>query len=285
MRNRTPDPSHRWYDTLQRENTQALLDRLEVEMNKEVIEDPELIETISNILDERAPAPVPQETPEESLRRFRAQYAPMLEGAPETPKKPTRRGRRVLRVALAACLCVVMILVIAQACGFDLIGQLLEWREETFVLRGQNGGQLTLDQAPEGGYASAAEAAAACGITEPVAPTWIPERFHIEYVRVSELDDSTVLTTRYGEAGGQKVVLKIHKSQSAGTFDVHSEHSEPESTPYETHGVTFFLADNNAQYQAAWKVGGCTCSINGDLTRDELIQMIESIFETEKGSV
>lgn len=278
MRNRTPDPSHRWYDELQRENTQALLDRLEVEMDKEVIEDPELIEAIANILDERAPAPVPQETPEESLRRFRAQFAPMLDSGPETPKPSARPSRRVLRGVLAACLCVVMLLAIAQACGLDLIGRFLEWREETFVLRGQSGGQMVLDEVSQGEYASAAEAVAAYGITEPVAPTWIPERFHIEYARAKELGFAVDITARYAGDDGQKVVLRIYNAQSGGTSDIHSEHSTPESTPYETGGVTFLLSDNNAQYQAAWEVGDCTCSISGDLTESELIQMIDSIF-------
>lgn len=279
MRNRTPDPSHRWYDALQRENTQALLDRLEVEMNKEVIEDTELIEAIATILDERAPAPVPQETPEESLRRFRAQYAPILESEAETLKKPARPSRRVLRGALAACLCVVMLLVIAQACGLDLIGRFLEWREETFVLHGQRGGQMALDHVSEGEYASAAQAVAAFGITEPVAPTWIPERFHIEYVHAKELDNAVNISARYVDDKGQKVLLKVFQSRDNSQSDAHSEHSEPESKPYEINGVTFLLTDNNAQYQAAWKVGSCACSINGDLTEDELIQMIDSIFK------
>lgn len=279
MRNRTPDPSHRWSDALQGENTQALLDRLEVEMNKEVIEDPELIEAIATILDERAPAPVPQETPEESLRRFRAQYAPMLESAPETPRQTARRGRRVLRAALAACLCVVMILAIAQACGLDLIGQFLEWREETFVLRGQSGGQMALDSVSEGEYASAAEAVAAFGITEPVVPTWIPERFHIEYVRAKELDFAADITARYIGDDGQKVVLKIYKAQGKWSSFAHSEHSASESSPYEANGVTFLLTNNKEQYRATWEVETCTCSINGDLTESELIQMIDSIFK------
>lgn len=279
MRNRTPTSSHRWYDELQRENTQALLDRLEVEMDKEVIEDPELIETIATILDERAPAPVPRETPEESLRRFRAQFAPILESTPEPPKKPYRRGRRVLRVALAACLCVVMLLAIAQACGLDLIGQFLEWREETFVLRGQSGGQMALDNVSEGEYASAAEAVTAFGITEPVAPTWIPERFHIEYVHAKELGNAVNISARYIDDEGQKVLLKIYKSPDKGPSYVHSEHSEPESTPYEAGEVTFLLVNNNGQYRTTWEVGACTCSINGDLTEDELIQMIDSIFK------
>ncbi len=278
MRNRTPDPSHRWYDELQRENTQALLDRLEVEMDKEVIEDPELIETIANILDERAPAPVPQETPEESLRRFRAQFAPMLDSGPEAPKPSARPSRRVLRGVLAACLCVVMLLAIAQACGLDLIGRFLEWREETFVLRGQSGGQMVLDEVSQGEYASAAEAVAAYGITEPVAPTWIPERFHIEYVRAKELDFAVNISTTYVADSDQKIVLKIYKSQNKGTSDIHSEHSVSESEPYETNGITFLLSDNNGQYRATWDADTCTCSINGDLTEDELIQMIDSIF-------
>lgn len=279
MRNRTPDSSHRWYDELQSENTQALLDRLEAEMDKEEIEDTDLIDAILKLLDERVPVPVPQESPEESLRKFRAQYAPILD-ADNEEREPRPMGHRILRAAMVACLCVALLLVGAQACGINLIEQFLEWREETFVLRGSNrGGQMTLEEAPDGEYVSMAAAVAAYGITDPIVPTWIPEGFEVQYVRAKESEDAINLTARYTADEDQKIIIKVFFYRSEGEYGVHSEHSDPVGKKYETDGTTYLLSNNNTQCQASWVVGRCTCSINGDLTESEIIHMIDSIFQ------
>lgn len=285
MRNRTPNSSHCWYDELQSENTQALLDRLEFEMDKEEI-DTDLIDAILKILDERVPVPEPPETPEESLRQFREKYAPLLDSADEEEKRPVRR-RHVLRYAAAACICAVMFLAAAQANGMDLIGQFLEWGEETFVIRGRSG-QMVLDDVPEGEYASVEEATDAFEITDPVAPKWMPVRYHVQSVRVKELDGAVDITARYVADNEQRAVLKIYKVlDNSGVDDsadtIHSEHTntilEPDS--YEKGGIEFLLANKNSQHRATWETGTCTCSINGDLTRKEIIRMIDSIFLEE----
>lgn len=279
MRNRTPDSSHRWYDELQSENTQALLDRLETEMDKEEIEDTDLIDAILKLLDERVPVPVPQESPEESLRKFRAQYAPILD-ADNEEREPRPMGRRILRAAMVACLCVALLLVGAQACGINLIEQFLEWREETFVLRGaDSGGQMVLEEAPEGEYTSLAEAVAAYGITDPIVPTWIPDGFEIQYVRAKDQAYATNITARYEANGDKKIILKVYLSPEDIESDIHAEHSDSEYIPYESNGIAFVLSNNNTQHQASWVVGRCSCSINGDLTEREITHMIDSIFQ------
>lgn len=281
MRNRTPN-SQRWYDELQSENTQALLDRLETEMDKEEIEDTDLIEAITKILNERGPASVPQESPEESLRQFRSQYAPILNSDFEDEKKPRSMGRRVARVALVACLCVVMLFAVAQACGVNLIEQFLEWREETFVLHGANyGGQMALDNAPEGEFTSLAEAVANYGITGSVVPTWIPEGFVVQYVRAKEQAHVVNITARY-TVDDHEIIQKVFCYQGDGEYEVYSEHSNPTGKEYKANDITFLLTSNEGQCQASWMVDNCMCSINGDLTEREVKKMIDSIYPEER---
>ena len=252
--------------------------------------DVDLIDALLQLLDEKAPLPEPSETPEESLRKFKEKYGPLLDlysAQEKKERKPRPVGRRIFQVAMAACLCVVMLGAAAQASGIDLIGRFLEWHEETFVFHGKSG-QMVLESVPEGEYASAEEAVAAYGITEPVVPKWIPTRFSIQSVRVKELSNAVNITARYTGSSDQKMVLKIYMSEDNSdpeniVSDIHSEHSSPEQKPdsYPIGDVTFVLADNNAQYRAAWEVGACTCSINGDLTRAEITQIIDSIFLEE----
>lgn len=279
MRNRTPDSSNHWYHELQSENTQALLDRLEAEMDKEEIEDIDLIDAITTLLDERAPVPVTQESPEESLRKFRAEYAPLLDSDFESKKAHLVR-RRVAQIVLAACLCITMLFAVASACGINLIAEFLEWREETFVLRGRGSGQMVLEQTPEGEYASMEEAVAAYGITDPVVPTWIPKGFAVQHVKVKERLYSTDLTAVYTE-GDREIILKVYLNKAEDDSAIHAEHSVQDPIPYERNGNEFLLAENNKQWQASWTIGNCVCSINGDLTEHEIKQMINSIFVEE----
>lgn len=261
-------------------------------MDKGEIMDLDLIDALLQLLDEKAPLPEPLETPEESLRKFKEKYGPLLDlyAAEEEKKerKPRPVGRRILRVAMAACFCVVMLGIVAQASGIDLIGRFLEWHEETFVFHGQGSGQMVLESVPEGEYASAEEAVAAYDITDPVVPKWIPARFGIQSVRVKDLEYFTDLTFRYVGDNDEKIVLKVYVSQNDSgrndnTTDTISEHttSEEKPDPYESHGIVFLLAQNNSQYRAIWETGACTCSINGDLTREEITRMIDSIFLEE----
>lgn len=280
MRNRTPDSSNRWYNELRSENTQALLDRLEAEMDKEEIEDIDLIDAITTLLDERAPVPVTQESPEESLRKFRAEYAPLLDSDFESKKARLVR-RRVAQIVLAACLCITMLFAVASACGVNLIAEFLEWRAETFVLRGRGSGQMELEQTPEGEYASMEEAVAAYGITDPVVPTWIPKGFKVQYVRAKEQLYSVNLSAAYS-SNSKEIRIKIYINNAEDDSAIHAEHSVQDPIPYEHNGTEFLLAENNKQWQASWTMGNCVCSINGDLTEREIKQMIDSIF-TEEG--
>ncbi len=283
MRNRTPDSSHRSLrDELQSENTQALLNRLETEVEKGEMCDLTELETVLDILDERVPLEDEnRDTPEESLRKFRAKYAPMLTSDQEEEEEETSirhpARRRIARVALAACLCVVMALAVAQACGVNLIEQFLEWRKETFVLHTSSvGGQMTLEHPSEGEYTSMAEALAHYGVTDTIVPTWIPDGFSVQYIQVSELPHSVNLTASY-TAGEREILLKVYFDPGDNGSDVHAEHSDPASEKYKANGITFLLSSNNEQYRAAWVIGRYACNMNGDLTESEIKQMLDSI--------
>ena len=58
------------------------------------------------------------------------------------------------------------------------------------------------------------------------------------------------------------------------------EQSEGLVEACEISGITYYLFDNNEQVQAVWTVDSYECYISGNITIDELKQMISSI---EKG--
>ena len=58
------------------------------------------------------------------------------------------------------------------------------------------------------------------------------------------------------------------------------EQSEGLVEEYIVSGITYYIFENNKQVQAAWTVDSYECNISGNVTIDELKQMIDSI---EKG--
>ena len=54
---------------------------------------------------------------------------------------------------------------------------------------------------------------------------------------------------------------------------------EGDPIPYEAGGITHLLATNAGYPVALWANGPVECAISGDITMDELKQMIDSIYE------
>ena len=54
---------------------------------------------------------------------------------------------------------------------------------------------------------------------------------------------------------------------------------EGDPIPYEAGGITHLLTTNAGRPVALWANGPAECCISGDITMEELKQMIDSIYE------
>ena len=54
---------------------------------------------------------------------------------------------------------------------------------------------------------------------------------------------------------------------------------EGDPVPYEAGGVTHLLATNVGRPVGLWASGPAECAISGDITMEELKEMIDSIYE------
>ena len=126
--------------------------------------------------------------------------APPAPPAPEGAVRP-RRGRNVrwlTRAALAAAAIAALLLattVTASAFGYDLWGVIAEWSKETFTFTANDRADRPAPDAHQAGasadpgeaeYSSLQDALDSYGISTPLAPAWIPERFELDSVTVGE---------------------------------------------------------------------------------------------------
>lgn len=137
-------------------------------------------------------------------------------------------------------------------------------------------GKMVLDQAGENGFTSLEEALAAYGVdAEGIAPTWIPGEYSIDYVDVSELKRFTEVTVEYANAEKYFVIRVIAYKDAVPDIDY--EIVEGTVTIEEIAGNKFVFEENNGQYRVYWEAGRCYCSIGGDLSKEDIEDMIISM--------
>ena len=218
--------------------------------------------------------------------------APPPPPAPEGAVRP-HRGRNVrwlTRAALAAAAIAALLLattVTASAFGYDLWGVIAEWSREafTFTANDRTGGsgpdahQAGASADPgEAEYSSLQDALDSYGVTTSLAPTWIPERFELHSINVGETSAFVDFFVHY--TCGDDVLfigITLHKDIPSSYGDWQKDESSPE--PYTTNGITHYLMTNLGKELAVWLNGNYECGITGDITREELLRMLDSIYE------
>lgn len=214
--------------------------------------------------------------------------APSSDAAPGRRRSPFLRWRK--RGLLAAAVLVLLLLsvsVTAAAEGQDFWRHLARWTDDDVRLAPEQ--ILHTDQddihipEEEKEYADMWEALADCGLARPVVPQWLPEGFEqIELAAITGFPDELLYQAAYRrneEALVFFVAVHLPREEglqdSTGTFQ--KDEGDPE--PYEAGGVTHMLFTNAGRASAVWVNGPAECAISGDITMDELRQVIDSIYE------
>jgi ferredoxin len=126
-------------------------------------------------------------------------------------------------------------------------------------------------------YATLQEAFDACGITSQVAPTWLPEGFELVSLKVVKLSDESNIVAQY-KHDNDAIIISV-KSFSNLTDDK-SMIVEKDDTALETfkyNGIDFYLFSNIDSNVATWFDGENDFTIQGDITFNELKNIIISM--------
>ncbi len=225
-----------------------------------------------------------------SLASFREKHARLFEQASpvQTPAsvKPIyrRRWRTSLFAAIIAAVMMLCCMVTAQALGFDVFGAIARWTEEAFhfstSIQPDEDQQNLPNATADGEFSTLQEALTACGILDPVAPNWLPESFEIDTVSVTPQVGVVRIRASYrAQDKNLSVMVRQYDSperMDSGVFEKDSGNL----TLYEQGGNVHYIMSNNAQVTATWTLGDRTiCSISGDLTVNEMKQVVDSIYK------
>lgn len=198
------------------------------------------------------------------------------------------RCLRTLRIAAALAALLTLLTVATAAAGYDIWRMLAEWTAEKITLSpGQieyaDPDDIHIPENPEE-YADLQAALAAYGINLSLAPKQLPEGFAMEKLIVDcETFVSHIVfhaSYRRGESYLSiqvEIYIEDEYRQGESFGDVYKDEGDP--IPYVVGDITHLLTTNAGWPVALWANGPAECSIIGDITMEELKQMIDSIYE------
>ena len=248
--------------------------------------------------------PSPNFETDRAWRSFQENYLPFAEcasqdsvyddgGTPSSDAAPGRRplfrSRRWLRVAVAAAVLAAALLslsLVAAASGFDLWRRLAQWTDEVIQLTPAQTGQADMDdiRLPEEPkeYATLQEALSDCGLARSIAPRQIPDGFQLVELVVDTLSTNSLIFHAAYQRDEDVLTqfIRIHLPREDGGTDsyAHFQKDEGDPIPYEAGGVIHLLSTNAGRAVAVWANGPAECAISGDITIEELQQIIDSIY-------
>lgn len=269
------------YDVMTTEELEQIL-RLDAEAPEGQESDTEEILDIMEVLTERKRMNGHTgKTALEAYESYKQYYMPEsdnIENSPKSDEKAKTKKKhmhwfRALSATAAVLAIIILGSITAKAFGVDIWGSVVKWTQETFHF-GEWGSSNPNSNLV---YATLQEALEQGEVTTNLAPTWFPDGYELVDIRVEQTPAKKEYRAKYTK-GEQVLRITVQEYLNGDTFYV--EQSEGLVEEYKVLGITYYLFDNNKQVQAVWVVDTYECFISGDVTIEELKQMIGSI---EKG--
>lgn len=259
--------------------------------------DVEELNQIMAALREKAPFPHPH-TAEEMWAEFKADNAEALanigirkledteevvyketvadpdvrQAIPEIMAVHPKRHRRLFRVGVIAAIMAVIIVaaaVTASALGYDLFGWIPKWSKEDVRFVSEASEQPYVENIPS--------VLKELGITEPLYPSWIPEDL---VLTDSAYDKERLLFFEAYRSDDRFLSITISEITGSETAVYQKEADPPQQ--YTTGNVTHYLFTDSDQISAVWFSGNYTTLIVGNITLDEMREILDSVYEVKK---
>jgi len=270
------------YQHLKSKDTVTLTDEL-AELTESIANgdcDQELLKVYLDVLDEKEPLPFEIDT-EESLEAFHEKHGLLEEELSSPRRKRLRSPRFPIKAAASFAAVLICGSVLAQACGINILGMIARLTSETFHMEKVETPYAEVSVYPiaQGEsltYDSLREAVDAFGISAPLAPTWVPERFGSPDV-YAEYKASGICI--YADYGTNEDFLSIRFNESSrATQRTVEKDSSPDSS-YIRGGINHHIMMDQSLVKITWSNGTFECHMSGSITEKEAQEILDSIYK------
>lgn len=268
-------PSTEGFDDASPVELADALERLLDSMSEETY-DPELVAAYLDALEKKAPILEPPPDPRVAQAAFLRRLDPLQsKGTDQGARSVKGRGWRRGLVTVAAAMAAVLALMIgAQAAGIDVFGNLVRWTDETFHFVLPNRGA---EVSPY--YEPFRKALEDNGLPGELAPKWYPEGFVTEGPEVEESGHGRLVCLRFHNAAGKEFAVSVGHRSDFGRLGSKAYEKDVGTVEVYTSGKRSFyiFANFRDTTWATWSEGDIEESIRGNLSVDEIKNIIDSI--------
>lgn len=275
------------FDKLSTDELEELI-RQDFQLENADESDMDLILHITEMLEARRKEDGRADDVDEAWKSFNENYRPypgdgtplfdFSENEPDAyPAKPTKKLRIGARVAgIAAIVAIVFVAgtVTAHALGFDLLGQIARWTQETFGFVSRDSEPSEVNPVFESLEITLNE----YGITDQVIPTWIPDGYECKEITVDETPQYISFMGKYGSKPGELSVT-INSYSDNSNLDLPTYEVDEGAEIYMVNGIEHYIMVNSDYTRVSWIQGTNECSILCALSRTDTEKMINSIYE------
>lgn len=121
----------------------------------------------------------------------------------------------------------------------------------------------------------------AYGINEKMFPTWVPKGFTLDYVEVTRdyfYDQTDFMANYLHEDGVREFAVSSHTLVEGQDGGIIEKDARPVEI-YSVHGVDWYIMHNLSRVNAVAMIGSREVGFWGDVSVDEMRQIIDSIYE------
>ena len=260
------------YDTMTTEELEEIL-RLDAEMPEGQESDTEKILYIMEVLAKRNKQNSHTgNTALKAYESFKQHYMPETDNI--VPVKTTRRRMPRWVRSFAATAAVLAILLVgssitARAFGFNFWQTVIQWTQETFHFGswGESKASSSLS------FDSLKDALEEGNIPVWLVPTSIPDGFALADITIQQSPLKNTYTAKY--ANEEKILRITVRDYLDRPFYI--EQGDGLVEEYQVFGITYYLFSNLEHNRAVWLYESYECDISGDISMEELKEMINSI--------
>lgn len=200
--------------------------------------------------------------------------------APVTVKRRyTRQIRFHSRIAVALIATCFTGVIAAQAAGFDILGAIGRWTEETFQFAYGDGNPGKQDPKYAGYINAIQEALAGCGIPKELSPTWFPAGYETSKPEVLKNDLGTTVNSLFQNNSGSFFIIQITQYNTAEDLALFTFEKDKERVEEYANGQrAFYILSNLDNTTATWSdANSLLVCISGLISVEDTKAIIDSM--------
>lgn len=268
------------YDSMDTQQLQALLQADSESVDPNSMDTEELL-YIMEVLAQKNKENIAENEALEAWESFQKDYLDVIEEAPEEtgvipiPTKPRPWLRRWLAAAAVFVLLVGLPITVSAVNWKEAWSGVVEWAGESFhFVRDSHSKEAKPTSQDVHRDDPLARALADHGEDPTILPTWLPEGFMLEKVTVTQTPQMSRYNATY-QCGDKNMRIFVTTYDGPDVQNIEADRDTLEV--YSHDGQDYYIARNYHHLVAAWVTGPYECVISGEVTKEELKAMIDSI--------